>query len=156
LIAGEEPDLCRSLRALGYVILHIDKPMTLHDLAILRFGQYWRRAVRAGHAYAEIADRYRDSPDRLWSRESQSNLMRASFFIAASGGLSILSIIFRTSVPLFAGLLGFAALAIRTALSSRWKGAGIGTLGLFGVHSHFQQIRWRRQTSKLSEYKTGS
>ena len=28
LIAGEEPDLCRRMRGLGYRILHVDEPMT--------------------------------------------------------------------------------------------------------------------------------
>jgi hypothetical protein len=27
--------------------------MTIHDAALQRFGQWWRRSVRAGHAYAE-------------------------------------------------------------------------------------------------------
>ena len=53
LIAGEEPELCRRLRHCGYRILHIDSPMTGHDLNITRFSQYWRRALRAGHAYAK-------------------------------------------------------------------------------------------------------
>ena len=47
LIAGEEPALCRRLRARGYSIVHIEAPMTRHDLNMIRFSQYWRRAVRA-------------------------------------------------------------------------------------------------------------
>ena len=43
LIAGEEPELCRRISALGYDILHVDRPMTRHDLAITRWGQYWKR-----------------------------------------------------------------------------------------------------------------
>ena len=54
LIAGEEPELCSRLRGSGYQILHIDAPMTGHDLAITRFSQYWKRAVRAGYAYAQL------------------------------------------------------------------------------------------------------
>ena len=59
LIAGEEPELCQRLRARGYQILHVDRPMTGHDLAMTHWRQYWRRAVRAGHAYAEVAARFR-------------------------------------------------------------------------------------------------
>jgi glycosyltransferase involved in cell wall biosynthesis len=40
LIAGEEPELCRRLRARGYSILHIDHAMTQHDLHIMRWSQY--------------------------------------------------------------------------------------------------------------------
>ncbi len=63
LIAGEEPELCRRLRARGDQILHVDRPMTGHDLAMTRWQQYWRRAVRAGHAYAEVAARFRGDRD---------------------------------------------------------------------------------------------
>lgn len=51
-IAGEEPDLGVRLGLAGYSIIKIDRPMATHDAQILRFGQWWRRAVRAGHALA--------------------------------------------------------------------------------------------------------
>lgn len=55
LIAGEEPELCLRLRAKGGEVWRIDAEMTLHDAAMRRFGQWWRRSVRAGHAFAEGA-----------------------------------------------------------------------------------------------------
>ena len=55
LIAGEEPDLCLRLRAAGGQVWRIDAEMTLHDAAMTRFGQWWKRTVRAGHAFAEGA-----------------------------------------------------------------------------------------------------
>ena len=53
LIAGEEPDLCRRLRDRGWRVRRIDAPMTIHDAALLRFGQWWRRALRAGYVEGE-------------------------------------------------------------------------------------------------------
>lgn len=53
MIAGEEGELCARLRRNGGKIWRLDRPMTLHDAALQRFGQWWRRSVRAGHAYAE-------------------------------------------------------------------------------------------------------
>jgi hypothetical protein len=53
LIAGEEPELCLRLRAAGAEVWRIDAEMTLHDAAITRMGQWWRRMVRSGHAFAE-------------------------------------------------------------------------------------------------------
>jgi GT2 family glycosyltransferase len=53
MIAGEEPELCVRVRGAGYKILRIDAEMTLHDAAITRFGQWWTRAVRGGHSFAE-------------------------------------------------------------------------------------------------------
>lgn len=61
LIAHEEPDLCARLRALGFVIERIDAPMTRHDAAITRFGQFWRRNTRAGYGYAQSAAKHRGS-----------------------------------------------------------------------------------------------
>jgi GT2 family glycosyltransferase len=64
LIAGEEPELCLRLRAAGWRIWRLDAEMTLHDAAITRFGQWWRRARRAGHAYAEGAAMHGAAPER--------------------------------------------------------------------------------------------
>lgn len=53
VIAGEEPELCYRLVEKGWKIFRLDHQMTLHDAAITRFFQWWRRAVRGGHAYAQ-------------------------------------------------------------------------------------------------------
>ena len=53
LIAGEEPELCVRLRDHGWRIERLDAEMTLHDAEMLRFEQWWKRNVRAGHAFAE-------------------------------------------------------------------------------------------------------
>lgn len=58
LIAHEEPDLCSRLRARGYAIERLDAPMTRHDAAITRFGQFWRRNTRAGYGYAQAATKH--------------------------------------------------------------------------------------------------
>lgn len=168
LIAGEESDLCRRMRTVGGKILHIDAPMTGHDLALRHLSQYWRRAVRTGHAYAEIAARYRDTPDPMWTRESRANLLRGSLYISITAGICAAAILLRSWLPLFAAALAGAALAIRTAILSRWRGVSWNTLLLFGFHSHLQQVpifqgqilylwgRWRGQGRELIEYKTGS
>jgi len=70
MIAGEEPELCLRFRLAGWKIWRIDHEMTMHDAAITRFSQWWRRSVRAGHAYAEGAWLYGNTPERLWVRES--------------------------------------------------------------------------------------
>jgi len=53
LIAGEEPELCLRIRARGDRVWRIADDMAWHDAAMTRFGQWWRRAVRGGHALAE-------------------------------------------------------------------------------------------------------
>jgi glycosyltransferase involved in cell wall biosynthesis len=70
LIAGEEPEMCQRIRARGYLILHIDHPMTLHDLGIIRWSQYWKRITRGGHALAEIPLLLEHSHDDLLSQSN--------------------------------------------------------------------------------------
>jgi GT2 family glycosyltransferase len=70
LIAGEEPELCLRLRRHGYAIERIDREMTLHDAAMTRFSQWWKRNVRSGYAYAEGAWSYGLDPERYRLRET--------------------------------------------------------------------------------------
>jgi len=53
LISGEEPELCLRIRRRGFRILRADLEMTIHDAAMTRFGQWWNRALRTGHAAFE-------------------------------------------------------------------------------------------------------
>lgn len=76
LIAGEEPELCLRLLRAGGDVWRIEAEMTLHDANLLRFGQWWLRAVRAGYAFAEGAARYGAAPERHWVVE----LRRAVFW----------------------------------------------------------------------------
>lgn len=55
VIAGEEPEMCVRLRQAGWLIERLDAEMTLHDAAMTKFSQWWKRNVRAGHAYAQGA-----------------------------------------------------------------------------------------------------
>ncbi len=71
LIAGEEPELCLRLRAAGWQIWRLEQEMTRHDAAILRFGQWWKRAVRSGYAFAEGAFLHGMKPERYAVTESR-------------------------------------------------------------------------------------
>ena len=64
LIAGEEPELCVRLRAKGWEVWRLDAEMTLHDAALTRFGQWWQRTRRGGHAFAEGAALHGAPPER--------------------------------------------------------------------------------------------
>lgn len=75
LIAGEEPELCVRLRQLGWRIHRVEHEMTLHDAAITRFAQWWRRTVRGGHAFAEGAWLHGAAPERHWVAETRRALL---------------------------------------------------------------------------------
>jgi GT2 family glycosyltransferase len=71
LIAGEEPELCVRLRMAGWRVWRLDHEMALHDAAIMRFGQWWRRAMRGGYAFAQGAYLHGASPERHYVWESR-------------------------------------------------------------------------------------
>ena len=69
MIAGEEPELCGRLRAAKWRIMRLDAPMTIHDAATFRFGQWWRRGVRSGFGYAQAWRVTRAQGHALYERE---------------------------------------------------------------------------------------
>lgn len=82
IVAGEEPELCIRLRRSGFRILRLPEEMTLHDAAMHRFSQWWKRTLRSGHAHAELAHRYGNEPDRPGVRSTLSNVWWAAVFPA--------------------------------------------------------------------------
>lgn len=64
LIAGEEPELCVRLRGAGWLVWRLDVEMTLHDADMDRFRQWWKRAQRSGHAFAQGAFLHGAPPER--------------------------------------------------------------------------------------------
>jgi cellulose synthase/poly-beta-1,6-N-acetylglucosamine synthase-like glycosyltransferase len=72
VMAGEEPQLCLRLRNEGWKILRIDAEMTLHDAAILQWGQWWRRAVRSGYGALDVYTRFPINGERLFARSTRS------------------------------------------------------------------------------------
>ena len=75
LIAGEEPELCLRLIRAGGQVWRIDAEMTLHDAAMTRMAQWWRRTRRAGHAFAEGAALHGAGPERHWVTETRRALL---------------------------------------------------------------------------------
>ena len=71
LIAGEEPELCVRLRAAGWRTWRLPFEMALHDAAILYLGQWWRRTVRNGYAFAQGANLHGATAEHHWVWESR-------------------------------------------------------------------------------------
>ena len=70
LIAGEEPEMCHRLRIKGWKIYRLDEEMTLHDAAITKFSQWWKRVSRGGFAFALVSWLHRKSIPKIWVRET--------------------------------------------------------------------------------------
>jgi len=54
VIAAEDDEFCVRLAKSGWGLRRIPVEMTRHDAAMLRFGQWWQRAVRTGHGFAQV------------------------------------------------------------------------------------------------------
>ena len=72
VMAGEEPELCLRLRHAGWTLRRLDAEMTLHDAALLRFGQWWRRQVRSGFGCLDVATRFEVGGERLFQKPTRS------------------------------------------------------------------------------------
>jgi len=84
LIAGEEPELCVRLRRAGWKVHRIAGEMVLHDAAMTRFAQWWRRTTRSGHAFAEGAWLHGLQPERHWVRETLRAVLYGGLLPAAA------------------------------------------------------------------------
>ncbi len=160
LIAGEEPELCVRLRERGGKIVRLDAEMTRHDAAMSRFGQWRKRHVRAGHAFAEVSAIHRHSPCRIWARETRSN-----WFWGVAVPVVAVSPAYWTFGVSLALLLGYPLLFAKIARSRRRRGDGLKSAlqyAWFCVLSKFPQAwgqgvyvknRLFRRRSRLIEYK---
>ncbi len=165
LIAGEEPEMCRRLRAGGWRILHIDHPMTRHDLRMTHFSQYWRRALRAGHAYAQVSALFAQTADPFWSAAARRNRLRGSILILLAVCSVLGAILLKSAWPPVLLLSLILVAAARSAWKVRDRSSSWMTLILFGLHSHLQEIpiflgqvryrfaKARRRRMTLIEYK---
>jgi hypothetical protein len=131
-----------------------------HDAAILRFSQWWKRAERAGHAYAEGASLHGDGPERHFVHECR----RAWFFGAILPGVAALGALPTLGASL-ALLGGYPVSALRVYRDVRRRGrsandalaAGVLlTLGKFaelGGMLRFHGRKLGRRERTLIEYK---
>jgi glycosyltransferase involved in cell wall biosynthesis len=157
LIAGEEPELCLRLRERGSRIVRLDADMTLHDAAMTRFAEWWKRSMRAGHAFAEVSNLHRLSPQRIWAGETRRAFLWSGVAPTALLLASALS-------PLYLMmLLAYPAQAARLFLGARRRlGADAGPWAFYTVLGKFAEAAggvkyfWNRasgKTSALIEYK---
>jgi len=132
LIAGEEPELCVRLRRKGWRVWRLAQEMALHDLAVSRFAQWWKRELRNGHAFAEGVVLHGAPPERHYFREYRSALL---------WGLGI-PLVTLTSIARF-GAWGALVLAlyplqvVRLALRGRRSALENWLYGLFLVIGKF-------------------
>ena len=157
LIAGEEPELCVRLRAAGWRIWRMSEEMALHDAAISRFGQWWKRTLRSGYAFAQGANLHGAPPERHRVRESRSAWFWGLGIPSAVLGLApfwgIWALVLLLIYPL--QITRLALRGVRTPKENWWR-AGFLVLGKFPEmvgQMKFIFDRYLGGRSRLIEYK---
>jgi serine acetyltransferase len=171
LIAGEEPELCWRLRALGHEIHRLGQDMTLHDAQLLRFQQWWRRMVRGGYGSLDVLQRCRaagQGGDLPFAGMVTSARRWTLGWVGATLGLALLLAAFMgasgTLLALLTGLGTWMLQAMRIAVRARGKLPASRALiyGILSMLGKWAQVlgQWRylrdvRQgrAAQLIEYK---
>lgn len=160
LIAGEDPDLAGRVGAAGWKIERLDVGMTIHDADLSRFGQWWMRQVRAGHAVADT-----------WLRASWSDkkiLRRLLSILFWGGALPMAALLLGLALAPPIGwilLLAYPVLGLRIYHRMRGLGRSRGDAAAYAgscIEGKFAEIygaaqclmnRARRASPTLIEYK---
>lgn len=155
-IAAEDDEFCIRIRKAGWQIRRLPDEMLRHDAAITRFGQWWRRAKRAGHGFAQVGSLHPDyfvkERRRTWLFGGILPAMALLFSIFWPWGLLAVLTLYMLSYLRTAGGLWRAGLPWREA----WQHAIFLTLskvpGVIGMLTFWWRNLMQRNMT-LIEYK---
>lgn len=141
--AGEEPELCRRIRQLGWRVLRIDRDMTWHDAAMMQFGQWWRREVRSGYGALAVYLRTGGTGARLFAAQVRRTwgwtvgwlalalaLIGSGYVVAGSWVGAAVGVLFALSVQVAQWVrLAWRWRSPDVPVAVAWKLAGLSVLG---------------------------
>ncbi|MBX2806831.1 MAG: glycosyltransferase [Hyphomicrobiales bacterium] len=157
VIAAEDDDFCVRIRKAGWKIRRLPVEMTRHDAAMLRFSQWWQRAIRSGHGFAQVGALH---PDYFVTERR-----RVLIFGGLLPAVALAGLVFGLSWMVLAVAGLYALSYVRTALGLRREGLPMRealTHAVFLSLSKFPNLLgmltyWRRRMSKqdmeIIEYK---
>ena len=118
VIAGEEAEFAYRLRRETHGrIVRLDRDMTLHDADMHEFRQWWRRAVRTGHGYAQVDWMQRDTNERAYHTNMKRSLVWGAVAPASAVAMAL------PTLGLSLGILGrYPVTAVRVAMKTRRMG----------------------------------
>ena len=164
--AGEEPELCQRLIHKAWRIVRLNRDMALHDLAMTRFGQWWRRMVRSGYGSMDVAHRFGVA---TFARNNWRVRIWSAWLVLLMAGGAVAGTARYSSIALLTVLLIFSAWPaqwLRVALRTWRKGQ---TLRISVAYAFFIMIaflpqivgqityfadRLRNRSFRLVEYKS--
>jgi GT2 family glycosyltransferase len=161
VIAAEDDEFCIRVRRKGWKILMIDAPMARHDAAITSLGRWWRRARRAGHAYAQVAALDGGGEEHYFARDRRRILIWGLALPVVALALAP----FTRAISLVVMIAAYGLQLIHIARGCRkrgWAARDAWTYGFFTVISRFPAFEglleyyWRRLRGRamtIIEYK---
>lgn len=158
MIAAEDDEFFARVRAAGWQTWCLPRPMALHDVGITTFGPWFRRAIRAGHSFAEL--------DALHPGLARRSVLRALFW---AGLMPLLALAGLLAAPWLTALvlLVYGAQILRASLRQIAAGDDarhalhanlllmVGKFAnLYGLALYVLR-RLRRSRAQIIEYKPG-
>jgi len=161
VVAGEEPEMGLRLRAAGWRLERLGERMVLHDSAMTRFRQWWRRSVRSGVAYAIGKHLHGRGPERF----CVSEVRRIALWAGVLPLLSLAAAWWTYGLSVLAYLALLAAQSWRIARRARRRGFSASDARLYGAAcmlakfpqlvgiARFARDRRRGRAPAIVEYK---
>ncbi len=166
MIAGEDTEMAMRMRKAGWRIRRIAADMALHDANITRFGQWWKRARRGGHGFAEMAYLHPDARWPDWPRTCRSIVAWGAVLPAVALAGVVLAAVSPWTLLITAAVVALYPLkATRIAAAKRVEGVSpplarrIGGLFMLGKFpellglTEFRRNRRAGRASAIIEYK---
>ena len=120
--------------------------------AITRFGQWWKRAVRSGHAFAEGAWLHGAPPERHWVRETR-RIWLWGLVLPLIIGLAMLALGAWAALLWLVYPLQWLRLSMRSGSARSSAYMLIGKFAEVSGAIKFHVSRWRGVSGPLIEYK---
>ena len=161
VVAGEEPEMGLRLRAAGWRLERLGDRMVLHDSAMTRFRQWWRRSVRSGVAYAIGKHLHGRGPERFCVADVRRILLWGLVLPVLAFALAWSTL----GISLAVYLLLVLGQSSRIAWRSRRRGLPWRDAALYGAScmlAKFPQLvglstvrldRWKGRAPAIVEYK---
>jgi len=164
VIAAEDDEFCIRVRAQGAKILMVDAEMARHDAAMMRFSQWWRKARRAGHAYAQVYALHGRGQERYFAEDCR----KIWFWGLAMPALALVLAPFTYGLSLAAAVLAYTLQFLRIYGHGRQRGWTAGDAALNSISVVLSRLpallgllayhwrRWRGNAPTIIEYKRSS
>jgi GT2 family glycosyltransferase len=161
VLVSEDYELCVRLRERGWILIRIDAEMTLHDMAMTQFRQWWWRSVRSGYGYADLVILHGKSPGQNFTRD-----VRSMLFWGVGLPFIILILIWPShgaSLALLSGYLLLYRRIRRYGASRGWSTRDAQLYAIWCILAKFPMVigliiywfrRIARRPKQIIEYKT--